>query len=448
MPAPFRKHGPGEESGYMLIEVVVSALLLVLVSLGVFKAFDAATRSTNQERARARAHSIAQADIARMRTMRISDLFGLDQTWNVTEDKQTYTVRSKAQILSDASGTASCEEGTASADYFKVSSTVTWTGMGSRPPVVAATLVAPPNGSVNPNTGALAVGVEDSRNVGIAGVGISGTGAGSFSGVTESNGCQIFGNLPAGNYTLTLSGIASGLVDVDGNPPTSKQTSVVAESTNTVVFQYDSPGGIPVQFQTRNYSNVLQPSSADSILVFNTGMTSARAFPGTPGARLSSITATSLFPFVSPYSVYAGSCVGDNPNPQELTPPPAPGAQAAVTVPPGTTVSPVTITLPALHVTVYSGTSTSSSRVSGATVKLWDYNCSFFARTFTTNSQGQLSDPGLPYTDYAMCVQAVISGSLRNKIVNLLSLNDPSDITGGTLNNVFMGTGTSSGACP
>ena len=360
MPNPIRQLDTRGEAGSMLIEVLVSALLLIMVAVGVFSAFDAATRATAQERHRARAHSIAQADLSRMRTMRISDLWGLNQTWTVTEDNQLYTVTSKAEIQTDATGTASCEEGVASADYFKISSKVTWSSIGNRPPVIAATLVAPPNGSVNPSTGALAVGVEDSQNVGIPGVGISGTGPSSFSGVTGENGCAIFGNLPAGNYTLTLSGIASGLVDVDGNPPGPKDTSVVAESTNTVVFQYDSPGGLGATFQTKNYSNANVPSTADSILVFNTGMTAARTF-GTPGTRLSPQNATSLFPFPSPYSVYAGTCEGDNPNPAELDPPPAPGAIQSVTVPPGTTVTPpVLIQLPALHLTVRNSSSTRS----------------------------------------------------------------------------------------
>jgi Tfp pilus assembly protein PilV len=441
-----------DEAGSMLIEVVISASLLIMVSVGVFNAFDAATRSTAQERHRARAHSIAQSDLARMRTMRISDLWGsgfqgLDQTWTVTEDDQTYTVRSRAQVISDATGTASCDEGSSSNDYFKVSSTVTWSSIGGRPPVVAVTLVAPPNGSVNPNSGSLAIRVEDSQSVGIAGVAIAGSGAGSFSGVTDENGCAIFGNLPAGDYTLDLSGIASGLVDVDGNPPEPRDTSVVAESTNTVVFQYDEPGSVPVVFTTKNYANATAASNAEAIVVFNTGMSTARSF-GTPGTRVPTITATSLFPFPSPYSIYAGTCEGHNPNPNELDPPPAPGAIAAVSVPPGTDLTtPATIQLPALHLTVYQGTSTSSSRYPGATLRMFDSRCSFAERSFTTNASGQLNDPGMPYSEYWACVQGTITGSLRHKWLSFISLNEPSDLTGGTVVNVFMGTGTSSGAC-
>ena len=55
-----------------------------------------------------------------------------------------------------------------------------------------------------------------------------------------------------------------------------------------------------------------------------------------------------MFPFTSDYAVYAGTCEGDNPNPSELDPPPAPAAIGSALVPPGGT-APVQIQLPALH---------------------------------------------------------------------------------------------------
>ena len=202
--------------------------------------------------------------------------------------------------------------------------------------MVSASLVAPPNGSISANSGGLAIAVEDADNVGIPGVGISGSGAGSFTGTTGSTGCVIFGNLPAGTYTVTVSGVASGLVDRDGNAPGPVTTSVVGESTNTLVLQYDDPGDIPVTFRTRNYSNQLVASAADSIVVFNTGLSVARVF-GTVGSQQTTLTAAPMFPFTSDYAVYAGTCEGDNPNPSGLDPPPAPAAIGSALVPPGGT---------------------------------------------------------------------------------------------------------------
>jgi Tfp pilus assembly protein PilV len=437
----------GDQSGAMLVEVLVSAIMVVIVAVGVFGAFDAATRASSEERHRARAHSIAQADLSRMRTMRISDLSNLNDTRTVTQDGTTYTIVSRGEFQTDATGTASCEAGTASADYIKISSTVTWPSVGSRPPVITSSIVAPPNGSVSPDSGSLAVGIEDSQNVGIPNVGLSGTGAGSFSGQTGPNGCAIFGNLPAGNYTLTVQD--STLVDPDGDPPQPQATSVVAEGTNTIVLQYDDPGSIPVTFTTTSYAGTPMTSSADSVVAFNTGMTAAKSF-GTPGSPASQITASSLFPFASPYAVYAGTCEGDNPNPAGEDPPPVPDAIASVVIPPGGSQA-ATIELPALHLTVWSGTEAApGTPVQDARVRIQDDNCpedppgsgTAFRRTFNTNVDGRLPDPGLPYSVYDVCAD----DGTRQSTLTDVAVQDPD---AGTARDIFLqGSASSPGTCP
>ena len=438
-----------DQGGVILVEVVVSGLLLVIVALGAFTAFDSATRSTAQERHRARANALAEADISRMRSMRISDLSNLVQTRTVVQDEQEYTITSRAEYQTDSAGTASCEAGAAAADYIKVSSTVTWPSIGDRPPVVSATLVAPPNGSVSPNSGALAIAVEDAANVGIPGVGISVSGAGSATGSTGPTGCVIFGNLPAGTYTVSVSGVAAGLVDRDGNAPGPVSTSVVGESTNTLVLQYDNPGSIPVTFRTRNYSNTLVDSFADSVVIYNTGLSVARVF-GTVGTQLATQTGTPMFPFTSDYAVYAGTCEGDNPNPNELDPPPAPAAIGSALLPPGGT-APVQILLPALHLRAEGDDDDGNNvdPVVGATVKIRDTRCGNLLRTFTTVAQGRLANPGLPFSDYNVCVNGLAEGVMRRRTITGISLNDVPDLSQGTVRTFYLeGSGSSTGTCP
>ncbi len=155
----------------------------------------------------------------------------LRQTKVVMIEKTPYTVESVAAFEEDENSTASCKSGEASADYIEIRSTITWPSLGSRAPVVEQSLVAPPNGSVSAKSGSLVVQIENAASGGVKGVDLNGTGAGTFAGVTGESGCAIFGNLPAGNYTLTLSGAA--LVDKNGEAPKPQPTSVVAESTNT-----------------------------------------------------------------------------------------------------------------------------------------------------------------------------------------------------------------------
>lgn len=405
-----------EESGSVLIEALVSGVLLVIVAVGVLGGFETANRSTSEERHRARAQSIAQDDLARLRAMSISDLASMQaETRNVPVEGTTYVVTSTREFLTDATGTASCTPGTSSADYIRVSSSVTWPTRGSRPPVVATSLVAPPAGSISPNSGALAIAVQDAGGQGISGVGVSGSGEGSFSGTTGPSGCIIFGNLPAGNYTVNLTGIGSSLVDFEGDPPEPQTTSVVAEATNTLVLQYDDPGELPVRFTTRDYSNNVVPSAADSIVAFHTGMQTAgnvRTF-GSSGQQ-TEISGEPMFPFTSPYAAWAGTCAANNPTAASPT---APAAAGSATVPPGGSAPPITVQLPALHVTVWRGTRSSPSSVAqSATVKLLDEGCGNYPRTFLTNSSGQLPNPGLPYSEYDVCAHGFANDGNRRRV--------------------------------
>jgi Tfp pilus assembly protein PilV len=431
---------PSDEQGSILLEALVSGILLVITAVGVFSAFDAGTRASAEEWHRAQAQGLAQADLARLRTMRISALSNLLQTKVVTIEKTPYAVESTAEYQTDKTGTASCKAGTASADYIQIRSTITWPSLGSRAPVVEESLVAPPNGSVSAKSGSLAVQIEDAANGGVEGVGLNGTGAGTFSGVTGENGCAIFGDLPAGNYTLTLTG--ASLVDKNGEAPKPQTTSVVEEATNTLALQYDFGGTVAVSFQTR-VGGVLVPSSADSVVAFNSGMQKAKAF-GTVGTPKAEVTASPLFPFTSAYSVYAGTCKEDNPG--EASP------EAAIGEPivSAKATTPVTIELPALHLTAWSGTEAApGGPVEGAQVKVTDTKCAVEApdvRTFTTNSKGELPDPGLPYSTYNVCVAG------GGKHVNVAGLKVPAkaeELAAGTTLSVFLGAaGAETGACP
>ena len=82
------------------------------------------------------------------------------------------------------------------------------------------------------------------------------------------------------------------------------------------MLQYDDPGDVAVDFTTLTYGpgRIVAPANADSVLVFNTGLSLARTF-GTIGTPQASITAAPLFPFTSDYAVYAGICERRQPEP-------------------------------------------------------------------------------------------------------------------------------------
>lgn len=438
----------GAEDGFTIVEVLVSAVVLATVMGATFGALSSAGQAGSEQRRHAESYAIAQHDQARLRSLQISQLDGLDQTTTVSEDGTDYEVHSTGQFVNDITGTASCEEGTSSSDYLSITSTVTWPSIGNRPPTVIKSVVAPPAGSLSEDTGALAVVVRNAAGDGIPGVPLSGSGAGSFSGQTGDTGCVLFTDLPEGNYTLTPSA-ASGVVDADGNPPAPIDTSVVGQATNTVVLRYDTPGRINVSFKTRINGSV-QDTTADSVVVFNTGMTQEKPF-GTIGTQASSIMADPLFPFVSPYAVYAGSCAANNPNPDELDPPPEPAAMADVTVVAGQMAS-ATIQLPALDLTVRDGTASSPGpAIANASVVVTDNDCTVggnpVKRTYTTDSAGKLPNPGLPYGTYDVCASAFLGGRDRR---NTLSAVPVQTTASDTIRTIYLGFGSGrvNGTCP
>jgi Tfp pilus assembly protein PilV len=478
MPLRSLKRLGDEQAGLTLIEVLISALVLVAVSSGTFIALTAGNRASAQERHRAKANDLAEQELERVRSLRIGDLSTWNSTRRVLEDgtelasgascpttgQACYTITSVTSFLMEAAGTSTCAAGTGSRDYLQLRVSVSWAGMSPLPPVTAVTNISPPSGSLVPNSGSLLVQVDDANSNGLSGVTLTGSGAGSFSGTTGPTGCVLWKNLPAGNYTMIAGGVASGMVDVDGAPPSGKAVSVVDQATNTVNLQYDRPGSIPVTFTTRRQSDnaivsalptlpTATPVKADSLIAFNTGMIAGPKRFGTPGTFASTITASGIFPFASPVSVYAGIC-------QSSTVGGA--AVASVNVPAGGSQAAV-VQLPALHLNVYQGLTTGSAKAVGATVTVEDLLCPNnptvgFKRTFTTNSSGQLDNPGLPMSDYRICATANVPVVGNRKIRTgdtsapaNVSLDDPADLNNPstTLDLFLQGTGSSAGStCP
>jgi type II secretory pathway pseudopilin PulG len=447
-PNPTPRVDLASEDGFTIIEVLVTAVVVVLVMIATFGALESAGRATAEQRHHAESYAIAQKDQARLRSLQISELSGLDETTTVNAGGAEYTVHSTGEFVNDTTGSASCDEGTNTSDYISITSAVSWPSIGERDPTMIKSIVAPPNGSLSDDTGALAVVVRDGAGNGIEGIPLTGTGAGSFSGPTGPTGCILFTDLPEGNYTLTPS-TASGVVDADGDPPIPITASVVAQSTNTVVLRYDTPGSINVTFKTRINGTVVA-TTQDTIVVFNTGMTEAATY-GTVGTRVTTLAATSLFPFSSPDAVYAGSCAENNPDPDELGDPAVAGAKADVSVI-SNQATPAEIQLPALDLTVKTGNSSSSpgTVLSGATVKITDTQCSVggtpVKRTYTTNASGKLSTPGMPFGIYDIC--AWRSSTNRR---NTLSGVPVQTTTTDTVRTIYLGSsasGSSSGACP
>jgi Tfp pilus assembly protein PilV len=407
-----------DESGFGLIEVVVSSLLLVLVATGVYLGMDAASATSGVNKHRSLATELAQQDQDRMRAMAVTELSNYRGQQRPRIGAVTYTVDSSASWITDDTGSASCTSGQARAHYLRISSTVTWENMRIQP-VTVESIVAPPAGSFGTNLGSLAVQVRDRNGNGVAGVGVSLSGARSYTDTTNALGCVLWGYLPVGDYTVGIA--RTGYVDPRGNPQPTSPAGVQGESTATVAFDYDLGGRIQANYETLTRAGAgaggtVMPANATAF----TAVTAHLTVPLTPfgdGAPHSSYTSGLLYPFTDPYGVYAGTCAGASPLANR-------GPDQLALVQPGRT-TPVAVREPPVDLQVVQG----GSPVDRAIVKLTGTSsgCGPLPDR-VTGPDGFMTDRALPYGSYAICVQASVGGvtyAARGNVDNAVETGVP-----------------------
>lgn len=395
-----------DQSGFGLIEVVVSSMLLVLAASGIYLGLDGASATSAVNKHRSLATEIAQQDQDRMRAMPVTELSNYRGTTSTRVGAVTYTVASSASWITDDTGTASCTSGQAKAHYLRIASSVTWPAMKIRP-VTVESIVAPPAGSFSTNLGALAVQVRDRNGNGVPGVSVSLTGPQTYTDTTNEIGCVLWGFLPIGSYTVTLS--KAGYVDSLGVAQPSRAAGVVGASTSTVAFDYDAAGWVDASFQTltRAGGTAVAANFTPYTIVSGHWSVPLLVRAAQTGAQMT------MYPFADPYGAYAGTCAGADPALY--------GQRAAlVTVPPGGRGA-VTLYEPPVDLLVTRG----GRPLQGATVRLTGTGsgCGLLPSR-TTGADGYMTDRAVPYGPYNVCVQATDlgityakSGTIDNRAV-------------------------------
>ncbi len=417
MAMPSAKPKSTDEDGFILIEVLVSALILAIVAGAVLALITATTHSEAAQRWRSQALGLAQEDQARMRTMRITNLIAAPITRTEVVSGTTFTIESRGVFINNATSSTSCTAQNASADYVKITSTVTSSALNS--PVSVQSVVSPSTGSLDPSHGTLTFQTKTASGANLSGVTISGTGTKNFNSLSDENGCAVFADLPAGSYKVTTS--ANGMVNPQGEKTSTKEYGVEASATSQVPLYFDKPGTIIPTFKYLEPSTKeLTLAPVDSMVLFNAENEGSAAVIGTPGGtRTSSLTDEAVYPFKTKYAVYAGSCEqSNNPDPEEKGV--NSGEIANVTVTGGSKSTP-TIQIPALNLEV----TYNSGKLQGARVIVTDTSCQYNAskvkRTFTTDEVGHIAPAiggtteavGLPFGTYNVCVSAKIGSEYR-----------------------------------
>jgi Tfp pilus assembly protein PilV len=337
----------GSEAGFTIIEVVVSAVLVALIAGGTATALVSSGNYSGDQRRRSQAAEIAQQDQERMRGMSAKALSGYSNTRTVTLDGVDFTVLSQGQFLSNTGASSCVSSGNGAAAYMLITSDVTWaasthsdvTSNGAKV-VREQSLITPPTG------GTMLVNLKDQTNAALSGVTVTATGPSPSTAnevaTTGSEGCVVFGAMDTGDYNVSVA--KSGYVDPDGDPspspvPIATVTGSGTSYPNVNPIQLGQAGSVSATFTTNN--GALTGQRAPSISVSNAGRATPLITPTTAPATPVTTT-TTLFPFSTAYTVWAGKCPGNQPPAANLT---------TATVGPGATATPA-IKEPALDVRV------------------------------------------------------------------------------------------------
>lgn len=408
----------------MLIEVIISALLLGLITIATLTGFDNANRASADERAHAQATVLVQQDEERLRELTTTQIAQMGTTtrteasngvcvekpstaWRYCEGTPyslqaytgtVFTITSSAAYYSASKSAFTCEASGGTADYLQTTSSATWPALGTRPAVRQSSIVS------TPTNAALMVNVANQLNEPVEGATVSVTGASNnVTQTTTAAGCVIIGALSPGTVTVAVS--KANWVGTNGKPPT-KEVSVSSGSLASAKFAIGAPGSIIAEFESNGAS-----AESDTFVATQVGIPAPAFFVGgTAGPPFKHATAelTGLFPFgpkPNPYTVFAGDCEANNPNVVTAGKVVGPSAQ----VEPGATTTVKGVEVPPVNVTIFEGTSgTPEGRIKTAeSAKITNTECKAVKAQnletvssqvyVTVNATGELKPKGQPY---------------------------------------------------
>jgi hypothetical protein len=271
-----------DEAGSFLIEALVSSVILLVVGTGILTIMDRGSQLSGQQRGLAMAGNVAESEQETLRTWPLSSLSNLRRTDTLPVAGVNYEISSRTDWINDDSGETNCSTAGASADYLKLTTTVTSGGMDASRPVVLESLITPPARSLGPDQGSLAVQVDDAAGDPLPGLTMSLTGSATHTDATNANGCILWGYLAEGGG-YTVSATRAGYVQPNGNGSSTiaAPASVLGDQTANVNLEYDRGGAIAATFTTQRPRTTTSVNSTpqEAMLEHPNAKFVARAFP-------------------------------------------------------------------------------------------------------------------------------------------------------------------------
>jgi type II secretory pathway pseudopilin PulG len=461
------------EDGFLLLEVIMSALMVGFIVVATFTGFGVVNRATGNERARNEAAVLASESQEQLRSNSAIGLHELAESGSSYKRTVAGTVFTITQNATPGNGTGqtgcvSAETGgKAKGVYFLISSTVTWEHMVGKS-VVQSSIVTPPTGSaleVEVSNGELPT---EGVSVSVSYTPTETTGTTTLEGTTGAQGCVLFAGIPATSALVEVKE-SKGIVNPHGT--LSWPTKTVTLAPNVVTpdpVELAPAGALEALFRfnksekyahknNANTKELTESVKGDTFVAYNqkmgvepyfeTGGNSALAKFGTSGlfemilvspvgtyaaTAISPKEATSnypygnLFPFPAAaegkWTGYTGDCTANNPKTYGITPP-----SAAVTA--GAT-SKVEVPMAYDQLEVYKGTQTSPETLETGSqylVTITNKGCSGVTpnngsaldvthtqdTTVGTEWGGHLEEPFQPFGEFGLCLLAEKGGVKR-----------------------------------
>jgi Tfp pilus assembly protein PilV len=298
-----------EEDGFGLIEVMVSAVMVIILALATLSLLDRSNQAAASSRSRATASNLAHAALNTMRAMTFTSLRNYRSTTaTTTEGAIKYTVTSRADWTTDANAPLNCSSTGSATPYLKVTSTVTWPNMGGVQPVTASSFMSPRSSDLENGAGSLVVTIHNAAGLGVPGVTVTAQGE---SIVTDNAGCVIFQFLAAG--ATTVAWVKPNYVTPAGDAIGRQDVSIVSGKIATITPSYDVPASVGMAFKQDTTGTTSSWFSGQ----ITTGGTFYKTVASTDTAwltgRRGSFTQAGLYPTTAGYGVYAGDCTGNDP---------------------------------------------------------------------------------------------------------------------------------------
>ena len=385
------------ESGSILVEVLVGAVLLAMATTALLNGIDGAQKTGGRNKARTVAATLAEQDQERMRGLAPETLVGLigtPTTRTVKVRDVNYTVVSSSSWAVDASSNGiSCSSASKTAANLRIVSTVS--SALTRGNVVESSLVSPGPGTFADGEGTVGVQVLDRDGHPVQGVSVSLTGTNSYLATTNDLGCAVFPFIDVGDYDISAT--HSSDVGWQGESPVTGSVSAIQGQTTTAGLVMDSPAGINASFQTVVNGTTVSNQKTRWITVGNAKLDPPYTKTKTLAAGdATTVGITGLFPFSDGYGVWGGACDANNPTLYGASP-------SAVPVTPGSTATVSTVRLPSINLVVYQVNGTTVQSNATVTVKSADSGCTQTFPTQLSSSTGVLPLPGYPYGKYTIC---------------------------------------------